>query len=420
MPYDSEFKNEVRRFQHENPDLSITKISQSFGISERSTRRWLKEEINFSDDRLKQIGIDELIGQNVKLAKQKQKQQDLNRIERKSFREYARQFNVINEFEGQLIKIISNNNLSDLTINHKKSNQEVVGILQLSDLHFNEQINLKHNKYNFEIASKRLKKFVIKAKKIFESNGVTSVVVAMTGDLLNSDRRLDELLENSTNRSKAVFIAVDIIQQIILDLNKDYNITVASVCGNESRVGKDVGWADQVASDSYDFVIHQTLLKLFEGSKGVQFHKMIDSLEHVIEVNGKHILLIHGHNGVANNNNIEPGVSKIISRYAIRDVKIDYVLMGHIHNANIGDFYARSSGLPGANAYSEKALNLYSGASQNIFCVSKDGIDGMKIDLQDADDYEPYTYNKELEAYHSKSEDKANDNNRITIHRIVI
>lgn len=44
----------------------------------------------------------------------------------------------------------------------------------------------------------------------------------------------------------------------------------------------------------------------------------------------------------------------------------------------------------------------------------------MKIDLQDADDYEPYTYNKELEAYHSKSEDKANDNNRITIHRIVI
>ena len=86
----------------------------------------------------------------------------------------------------------------------------------------------------------------------------------------------------------------------------------------------------------------------------------------------------------------------------------------------MGDFYSRSSGLPGANAYSEKALNLYSKASQNIYLVSDDGIDGMKIDLQESDAFEPYEFDMLLESYHSKSEAKANQNNLTTIHKIVI
>ena len=40
----------------------------------------------------------ELILENVKLAKQKQSAQDLNRIERKAFREYARLENAVSQY----------------------------------------------------------------------------------------------------------------------------------------------------------------------------------------------------------------------------------------------------------------------------------------------------------------------------------
>ena len=46
---------------------------------------------NFSET----IQHEEIIGQNVRLAKQKQALQDLNRIERKSFRENARIENAV-------------------------------------------------------------------------------------------------------------------------------------------------------------------------------------------------------------------------------------------------------------------------------------------------------------------------------------
>ena len=70
----------------------------------------------------------------------------------------------------------------------------------------------------------------------FKSRSITNVLLVQSGDLLNSDRRLDELLSMATNRAKATFLAVAIVQQVILDLNEHFNVSVASVTGNESRV----------------------------------------------------------------------------------------------------------------------------------------------------------------------------------------
>ena len=58
-------------------------------------------------------------------------------------------------------------------------------------------------------------------KKYFKTANITNIVVAMTGDMMNSDRRLDELLNQATNRAKATFLGVDILQQAIIDISKD-------------------------------------------------------------------------------------------------------------------------------------------------------------------------------------------------------
>ena len=65
-------------------------------------------------------------------------------------------------------KIFENNNLSKLTETHKENNK-AVGVIQFSDVHFNELVNLEHNKYDFSVASSRCKLFVDKAIKYFKA-----------------------------------------------------------------------------------------------------------------------------------------------------------------------------------------------------------------------------------------------------------
>ena len=343
----------------------------------------------------------ELIQENVRLAKQKQSAQDINRIERKSFREYARVENAVAEYNKQLVKIFDKYKLSTYVKKHSEDTS-CVGVIQFSDVHFNELVSLPHNKYDFKVASARCKLFVDKATKYFKAFGITNVLMVQSGDLLNSDRRLDELLNMATNRTKATFLAVDILQQVIIHLNSNFNVSVAMVTGNESRVKKDWSWADSLASDNYDYTIFQTLRYLFKDTP-INFIDG-DPTEVVVEVAGQNLLVLHG-NGSIKKTAVESSVNQIVGRYKMRGTTIDYVIFGHIHSARVGDNYARSSSMVGANDYSEKALNLSGRASQNCYIFYDNGNrDGIKIDLQNHT--EGYNIEESLESYNAKSHDK--------------
>ena len=343
----------------------------------------------------------ELIQENVRLAKQKQSAQDKNRIQNKSFREYARVENAVSVYNKQLIKLFDKYKLSTYTQKHSEQTS-CVGVIQFSDVHFNELVDLPHNIYDFTVASKRCKHFVNQATKYFKAFGVTNVLMVQSGDLLNSDRRLDELLNMATNRTKATFLAVDILQQVIIHLNSNFNVSVAMVTGNESRVKKDWSWADSLASDNYDYTIFQTLRYLFKDTP-INFIDG-DPTEVVVEVAGQNLLVLHG-NGSIKKTAVESSVNQIVGRYKMRGTTIDYVIFGHIHSARVGDNYARSSSMVGANDYSEKALNLSGRASQNCYIFYDNGNrDGIKIDLQNHT--EGYNIEESLESYNAKSHDK--------------
>jgi predicted phosphodiesterase len=338
--------------------------------------------------------------QFISLLKSNQRNVDKLRVANTKFRKQTRLTNALEDYTNSLIKVFGKHNLSKQTQYHSitRNAEQVVGILHLSDLHINEQINLRHNVFNVDVAAKRLQKHVDNAKKVFKSYNVDEVLVAFTGDLMNSDRRLDELLMNATNRANATFVAVDILQQVILDLNKDFNVRCSNVTGNESRVGKDIGWVNDIGQDNFDFMIYNTLAYVFNGSKGVTFLPPDDTfVEKVVNVAGQNILLIHGHNGFAHDTDRK--VAAKFGQYAQQGIILKYVICGHIHSAVISDIHARSSGLPGSNNYSQNALNLTGKASQNIYIVNSNGdIHGMKIDLQDTTGYDGYNY-KNLSVY---------------------
>ena len=355
----------------------------------------------------------DIIRENVRLSKQKQKAQDKNRIFNKSFREHARIENALEEYNKELITLFDKNELNT-TISKFKPYRKAVGVIQLSDVHFNELVELENNRYDFSVASARTRYFIDKARTYFKTTNITNVVLALTGDLMNSDRRLDELLNQATNRAKATFLGVDILQQAILDLNKDFNVTVASVVGNEGRANKEMGWSDIIATDNYDYTIFQCLRYLFRHESVKFLHG--DPSELVINVASQNLLMLHGHGSLKGK--LDTTVNQIAGRYSLKGIKIDYVIFGHIHSARVGDNFGRSSSMVGANDYSEKALNLNGRASQNCYIFYSNGNrDGIKVDLQNVQD-NGYNIDKSLEAYNAKSSEKRRK--KTTIFEVVV
>jgi len=351
----------------------------------------------------------EIVEYNIKLARNNQKQADLNRIKNKSFREHSRIENALVAYNDEIIKLLKTEGLKTSIRKHKSNNKSVL-IVHISDPHFNELVDLKHNKYDFKVASKRLQKFAHHIKRYAKFEDCNDIFIGITGDLLNSDRRVEEKMSMATNRAKATFLGVHLLKNFILDLNSVANISVGCVSGNESRA-YEYGFTDIIATDNYDYTIFSILKLLLPEIKFVTSGAM----ELVVEINGHNVLLIHGHTLRKMDSNI---IAKVVSKYSRNGVILDFMICGHLHETMITDFLCRGSSLVGANAYSEKALNLSSRAAQNIYIMKNNERHDIRIDLQHTTGFRGYPINNELSSYNAKSVEKTYK--KQTIFKIII
>lgn len=345
-----------------------------------------------------------MLEEGVRLAKQNQRLQDRNRVERKKFREYARIENAAIALNEQLIAVLEGHSFR-MTLDPVTPDAGAIGVVQLSDIHFNELIDIPGNKYDFTIASQRLQKHAAACVHEFKNAGVKRVIIASTGDLMNSDRRLDEITVAANNRVNATILAVEILQQFIRDFARHWHVDFLWVCGNEGRINPEMGYNTFMASDNYDHMIPMILNELFTDVETVQFHAPENPMEKVVELNGLNFLLLHGHGGVKG----QPAdaAAKIRAKYAERGITIDYMIWGHIHEAYISELFARSGSPAGGNAFSTNALSLMGKASQNCYVITESGeISGKMIPLQKYDGYPGYDFEHSLAAYNTKSADK--------------
>lgn len=378
----------------------VTHISISRDLD--CSTRYVRQTIQKFGHLLDSVTTDGMTRQALSLEMRNQRLRDQQRVERKVRGEF-RYASAIGEYASELAIALEGRGLYN-PVFHKAYNPNAHGIMQVSDAHFNELINMPHNQFDFTIGSQRLKKYALEAKRIFGAYNIKKILVAFTGDLINSDRRLDELLNMATNRARATALTSILLEQFLMDMNRSFNVEVTYVSGNESRVGKDMGHSDISVSDNYDTMIFEMLRLMFRKTKGMVF--LDESIqEHVIKVLDKNILIIHGH--TIKNGNVTTQIQKIKTKWTDHiGEKIDYVIWGHYHAAQITDLHARSGSLCGGNDYSDHGLQLSTRASQNVYIVRKDGINGMKVDLQDVTGVNGYKIEKELEAYHVKSVDK--------------
>lgn len=145
--------------------------------------------------------------------------------------------------------------------------------------------------------------------------------------------------------------------------------------------------ADIVASDNYDFTIFEMLRHLLPSMKFLSG----DALEIIVNIGNQNVLLIHGHQLGKMDSNQQ---SKVIAKYAAKNIIVDFIICGHLHSTMITDNLSRASSLVGSNAYSENALNLTGRAAQNIYIFTNDGRHDISIDLQNTDNYDGYDIKK--------------------------
>ena len=377
---------------------SVSEIAKHVGCSPdwvRKTKREFQGEIDAPSGMA-------VTGRRYKVFAQLQKSRDDLRVERKQFREEIRYHNAVDEFNEEILQALAIHSEFDSIIHQERDTDETEGIMQISDAHFNELVDMPYNQYDFKIAAQRLKKYVTKSKVIFDAHNVTTVHICFTGDMINSDRRLDEMMNMATNRAKASVLAAMLLKQVILDMNKDYNLKIYMVTGNESRMHKEVGSSEIRQSDNYDMIIHEMLRMMFLDKEGIEF---VDGncIEQIVRIKGHCILLIHGHQ--IKMSGVSSQMQRLKGKWSdyLSHETINYILFGHFHTSRITDLFARSGGICGANAYSDNQLQLSSRASQNIFLVDPNGIHGIKIDLQHSDAFDGYGIDPLLVTYNARS-----------------
>lgn len=372
-----------------------------FGREQDSLRRSVSKMIQATEP------DKELLAENVRLAKDKQRLQDVQRIERKAFREDARIENAVSEFGKELAnlnrtyatKLLQNINIEPLKCSVDKHG---VGVIQVTDVHANELIDLPHNQYNWTVLSKRMKKLINESLRYFAFRNVEKVIMVYTGDLCNSDRRLDELLNQSTNRAKAANLLAHIITQSILEVrNAGYEVGIVSVLGNESRVKQEMTFSNEAFSDNYDYTIMAQVKQVLEFAniQGIMFHS-IDKMENVIDFGEQKWLVMHD---MPQSTSKQEKTQSIIGKYALSGKPVDFVISGHIHAHRGTDISCRSGSMSGSNTFNEHALGLIGRASGVCYVVDGKERYYQYIDLQYADN-EGYGIVKELEAYNIKSE----------------
>lgn len=358
-----------------------------FGVvSDETYRRYCRQAFS-------QAFPDEDLNQAIIQAKDHQKLQDKLRVSRKISREDFRVYNFLEEKTDKILELLENINLKQIkTKEHKVEKDSPVAILHIGDTHIGETIDLPINKFNMEVASKRLKKLISKTKNYLKTYDIKNLILVFSGDLINHDHVIDKMVLNADHKTKAMLQSTYLFEQMILDLNEVCNITITSVVGNESRKYDHNPHDERLVTHSYDYDIHNFLKVIFKDKKGIN---ILDGSfkEKVIKVLNSNILIIHGD---TLKGNYEKSIKDLMARHSIAGNPIRFILTGHIHNHIISPYLSRVSGLPGANGYSE-SFNFLGRAGQNLhFLFEDESIESIAIDLQTYDGYEPYNLEERL------------------------
>lgn len=219
-----------------------------------------------------------------------------------------------------------------------------VPTLFLSDLHWGEVVNAGQvngiNRYNLDIARKRLKRTVDTASQLLRildrDMSYPGIVVPLGGDMISGNIH-DEL--QATNELNTMPTVIDLFESLAgaIGLLADTfgKVFLPCVSGNHGRDTKKT-WAKDRNHTSFDWLLYQFLARHFASDKRITFH-IPGGSDARFTVYGTRYLLTHGDQFKAGDSIIGPlgplarGRQKKLARDSSVGMDWDVMLAGHFH-----------------------------------------------------------------------------------------
>lgn len=234
-------------------------------------------------------------------------------------------------------------------------------ILLLSDLHYGEEIDKAQmngiNEYNTAIAERRLARIVRSVRSFQEVRpAMTGLEVFILGDMSSGAiHKLEEI--NEIPAAEQFVRAGYLLGDLVADLAPYYpEVRCAGIVGNHPRPMEQPASAN--SHNSGDWISYHVAKAKTANIVNV-YWEIPTGAQLVRTVAGLNFLLWHG-DGVRSS---MPGVpwggvmrrwNELRATYAARGTLLDYVTVGHFHQANVVSNVLMNGSICGANAYSLK------------------------------------------------------------------
>lgn len=211
-----------------------------------------------------------------------------------------------------------------------EANEDVEAVLLISDLHIGACIDNFYNKYNVEIARKRMAKVVADTIASCKRLGVETLHVLNLGDLVHGQIHTSARLLQEIDVIEQVTVASEIMAQCLAELSKEVpNVVYRSCLDNHSRTMPNL--KESIENENFGRLIDWYLKARLENTPIVFAEDNLDENIGLIELlNGKNLVFAHGH---------QDSVNTVVQAYgAATRTHIDYICLGHYHSTKMKTF----------------------------------------------------------------------------------
>ena len=322
-------------------------------------------------DELKQCSYEE---EKLELMKLKQRTRDEWNAYRRAMREDSR----LDEIKDLLRESISNLEPID-TIRYDKSkyiSSSNEAVLLLSDLHIGVECDNFYNKYNIEIAKKRVDKIVNDTIKYCRLNGIVRLNIVNLGDLIHGIIHTSARVEQEVDVIDQITIASEILSNALNELQyAAKEVVYRSVVDNHSRITPNK--EESIDNENLSRIIDWYLQERLKNTNIKFANDNIDiGMGKFTLMNGKKIMFSHGHQDTINKSFQNfVGASK---EY------IDYILLGHYHSEKSKTFNGIKVIVNGSIVGTEQyalSKRLFSSPTQTLLIFEEDNLQNITIDL---------------------------------------
>lgn len=268
---------------------------------------------------------------------------------------------------------------------NSQSNSNNALIISLFDTHYGEEIKKDGViKYNFDIADKRIRKYIKDVIKYYLDNkdSIDEIYLVLGGDNIDGDgtvypHHIQEIEEGFNKQiDRYIKIMTEVIEHLSTIL-KNKKLHIIAVAGNHGSNKRNT--ISHPIKDNYDTGIYLFLSTYIDKAK-LQYKDLLNVFINFSYDEEYYNFNVKGWNFQARHKlpkNFSTPSAKVLVHGWRELHNIDCILTGHYHDgaiANIGKTkVVRTGSLVGTNDYSEH-LGLFGDSEQTLLLVDKDNL----------------------------------------------